>query len=228
MPSVRTLIALLVLLPLAAPALAKKGDPTDDAALEKARELARRAGIHYSLGKFNDAASEYEQVYELHPEASLLYNIGQCHRLGGDLDKALFFYRSYLRNEPRAKNAAEVQERIAELERVVAEKAKAQTKPPNSAEPLDKGEHVQPPPVGETPPPAGENPPVEAKKQPVETPREGTPIYKKWWLWTIVAAVVVVGVAVTVGVVVSSGSSGNGFMTNLPDSGPGVGALVRF
>jgi uncharacterized protein (DUF983 family) len=45
---------------------------------------------------------------------------------------------------------------------------------------------------------------------------ERTPVYKKWWLWTIVG-VVVVGVVVPVAVVF-----GGPAWTNVPNQGPGA------
>jgi hypothetical protein len=53
-------------------------------------------------------------------------------------------------------------------------------------------------------------------------PRDTTPVYKKWWLWTIVGGVVVVGVGVGVGVAVSQ--KGEPWATN-PQIGPGAALL---
>jgi hypothetical protein len=60
---------------------------------------------------------------------------------------------------------------------------------------------------------------------PVEEHR--TPVYKKWWLWTIVGGVVVAAVVVGVAVGVATQP---GFNPSLPDTGPGVrsGLMVRF
>src|SRR5688572_5949016 len=91
----------------------------------------KRATAQFSLGRFKLAAQEYEQLYEKHPEQSvLLYNVAQSYRLAGEPDKALFFYRRYLANFPNAKNRREVAARITVLEKVVADAKKAQEMPP--------------------------------------------------------------------------------------------------
>src|SRR5262249_38305066 len=38
----------------------------------------------YDLGRFAEAAKEYERAYELHAEASILFNLGQAYRFAGD------------------------------------------------------------------------------------------------------------------------------------------------
>ncbi|MCU1277435.1 MAG: hypothetical protein JWM53_981, partial [bacterium] len=49
------------------------------------------------------------------------------------------------------------------------------------------------------------------------------PLWKKWWFWTIVGGVVVVGVVVAVAVVATQAPS---FGANLPETGPGAHALT--
>ena len=50
----------------------------------------------------------------------------------------------------------------------------------------------------------------------VEVEKKATPVYKKWWLWTAVAAVVVVGVGVTAGVLASRDDGVSGPHAQLP------------
>ncbi len=50
---------------------------------------------------------------------------------------------------------------------------------------------------------------------------ERTPVYKKWWLWTIVGAVVVAAVVVPVAVI-----EGSSDWANLPPQGPGAPATA--
>jgi len=232
----------LVLLNVLALSIAHAGpkkEPVVSEKDEKAREFVKQAMVHYSLGKFKEAAEEYQGAFELHPDPALLYNIAQCFRLDGNIERAAFFYRSYLRNNPSARNREEVEGRIADMERLIADKNNTQQKPPNT--PLGKeGEAVQPPPPHEattttTPPPPSEGGATTATTSPAATsttPSDSapTPVYKKWWLWTVIVGVVVVGaVAIGLGVGLSSSSSSGGshFSTNLPDSGPGA-TLVRF
>ena len=211
-----------------------------------AKELYQHAQAAYDLAKYNDAASLFEQVYEQRPDQKvLLYNIAQAYRLGNNSDKALFFYRQYLKFAPTAKNRPEVEQRIGELERALSE----QRRGPNEPAPLPDGlahnrrppppppprhEVVAPPPV--TPPPVAT--PVEP--QPVETheativetheePPPGsettaTPVYKKWWLWAIVGGVIVAGAVVGV---IAATSGGQTFTGSLGQIGPGS-ALLSF
>src|SRR5207247_10897399 len=124
----------------------------------------------------------------------------------------LSLYKDHLQFYPKAPNVAGVRQQIARLEvDVAAERAKT---PPPASEPEPKSESA---PGTPTPPPAEPAPTTTAAAPalapaPPEKPR--TPIYKKWWLWTAVGAVVLVAVIVPVAVVETRGS-----WNNLPDVG---------
>src|SRR3954466_10163533 len=83
-------------------------------AAEDPKKMFETATAEFNLGHYEKAAAMYEDIYKITLEPVLLYNIAQAHRLGGDFDKAVFFYRGYLRAQPQAKNRGEVQKRIAE------------------------------------------------------------------------------------------------------------------
>lgn len=87
----------------------------------KAREHFKSGTKAYDLGRYLDAAREYETAYEIHDEPALLYNIAQAYRLGGENVKAMRAYKAFLRRSPKASNRAEVEQRIVELQRVVGE-----------------------------------------------------------------------------------------------------------
>jgi hypothetical protein len=86
--------------------------PGDDVATPHFERGARQ----YSKGDFSTAIAEFEKAYEVAPSPILLFNIAQCHRHLGNQERALFFYRRYLEQRPKAVNRAEVERRIAELE----------------------------------------------------------------------------------------------------------------
>ena len=116
-------LALLVLLG-GLPALA---GPKEEAA--RAEVAAGTAA--YNLGYYDDAARHYEEAYRQVPDPALLFNIGQAYRLAGKPDRAITAYRSYLRTAPAdAANRGQVEKRIPELEKLVAEMKNAQTAPP--------------------------------------------------------------------------------------------------
>src|SRR5438270_1708300 len=85
-------------------------------AADDPKKMFETATAEFNLGHYEKAAAMYEEIYKITLEPVLLYNIAQAHRLGGDFDKAVFFYKGYMRAQPQAKNRAEVQKRIAELE----------------------------------------------------------------------------------------------------------------
>jgi hypothetical protein len=54
-------------------------------------------------------------------------------------------------------------------------------------------------------------------------PSSDKPVWKKWWFWTIIGGVVVVGVVVAVAVVATQAPT---FNSTLPETGPGARALT--
>jgi tetratricopeptide (TPR) repeat protein len=102
---------------------------------EDAKALFEKATVQFRIGQFHEAAETYKHVYELHHDPSLLYNAAQAYRLGNEPEKALLFYRSFLSSAPDTPQRAEVEGRIAELERIVSEQKKAKERPPNEVKP---------------------------------------------------------------------------------------------
>ena len=145
-------------------------------AAEEKVDRAARARALFDAGEFGQAAAAYEAAYQADPRPEYLYNLGQCHRQVKDLpglEKAAHAFNAYLRERPEAKNRAQVEEEIAELEqRIKVLRARA----PTEAELLK-----------------------DVLLAPSEPPPDPVPIYKKWWFWTAVG--VVVAGAVTAAVV---------------------------
>jgi tetratricopeptide (TPR) repeat protein len=108
---------------------------TAQADSDNAKTLFERATVQFRLAKFHEAALTYQRVYELHPDAVLLYNCAQSYRLANEPEKALVIYKSYLSAKPDASNREEVEGRIAELERVVAGQRKPAEKSPTEPAP---------------------------------------------------------------------------------------------
>lgn len=153
------LVAAVVLAGTAGHALAQtagKEAPKDNKAL--AKEHFQRGTSFYDLGRYSEAIREFEAAYQLKNDPAFLYNLAQAYRLVGNPERALHFYRTYLRYVPKAANRAEIEERIEALEKAAAEKGAAQTSPP---------------PVGTTPPPI--SPPPTTTAPPATTPPTTTP-----------------------------------------------------
>jgi tetratricopeptide (TPR) repeat protein len=186
-------VVLLYALPIAA------GQKEDASA---AREHARRAAAAYNLGQYTEASHEFEAAYKLVQDPALLFNVGQSYRLGGEREKALTAYKSYLRTAPaNAIDRQQAERWKAELEAAPAaatttgnEASPAPERAPRPADVTDSAAPVAtiaPPPTAplETPPAAVVNlsppPPPPEGSTPSET---DSPFYKRWWFWTLLGA----------------------------------------
>lgn len=101
----------------------------------------------YNLGRFEEAAEEFQAAYESSGDPALLYNIAQAYRQARNYSKALFFYKTYLsasaQKGTEVTNRAEVEQRIAEAKQLVG----------NTEVPPARTESV-PPPTERVSPPA--------------------------------------------------------------------------
>ena len=110
-------LAIACLLLSAGPAAAQQpaAAPQSEAARKaEAKRLADEATRKYNLGQFQDALDTYSKAYETFPAASLLFNLGQCHRSLGNHERAVFFYEGYLREKPNAPIRDVVEELLVE------------------------------------------------------------------------------------------------------------------
>jgi tetratricopeptide (TPR) repeat protein len=94
-----------------------------DANKDEAKKIVNTAVVSFNLGKYEDAASQYEAAYSLVPDPALLFNIGQCYRLAEKPEKAQIAYRSYLRTSPEsAPNRDIAEKRLQEIADTLATK----------------------------------------------------------------------------------------------------------
>jgi len=192
--SVIALLPLCASLALAEPAPAPAPAPADPA--REAKRLFDEGTKSYNLGEYDDAIALWKQGYRLLDKPIFLYNIGQGYRLSGNLRQAVIFYKSYVNAAPTAKDRAEVDARIAELEAAIKREDEAKnaapTGPGPAEPPPERPKIVAPDKVVERAPPVLPAPPPAAGES------RARPIYKKWWFWTGVVGVVALGAAVTV------------------------------
>jgi len=184
-----------------------------------ARDHFRRGTTLYDLGRYHDAAKEYEAAFESKDDPALLFNIAQSYRLAHEYNEAMRAYRSFLRRVPDAPNAAQVRERIREMQELIDKQKETESRPPMGPMP----EPTQP----ETPQTAPSAQPAASAAAPVSTeqPRsERTPLYKKWWLWTAVGGVLVVGAVV--GIAVGVTANQDSFNPSLGKVGPGLTVVM--
>jgi tetratricopeptide (TPR) repeat protein len=116
---------------------------------ETAREHALKAQRLFDLGKYDGAIEEYQAAYNLKAVPSLLFNIGQCHRLAGHLDLAVVYYKDYLARTPKGgAKRDEIEEEIGKLEaEIAAQKEKERQEALAKVQPK-----IEPPPKVEPPP----------------------------------------------------------------------------
>jgi hypothetical protein len=72
---------------------------------------------HYAARRYREAIHEFRLSIAALPSADVWFNIGRAHERLGESALAVEHYRLYLRDRVDAPDAAEVQQRIAELER---------------------------------------------------------------------------------------------------------------
>jgi tetratricopeptide (TPR) repeat protein len=189
---------IIVLLSIVAGAGVARADEASDA-----RHHFEEGSKRFHLGEFKRAAEEYKAAYAAKPDPVLLYNVAQAYRLGNEPAQALFFYRSFLNSQPDSPNRLEIEDRIHKLEAEIALQ-KSQTAP------VTKPAVELAAPAAATVTPqttATTNVPLTVN---ASAPRDkSTPVYKKWWLWTIVGvAVAGAAVGVSVGLVASAKTTG--------------------
>jgi hypothetical protein len=155
-----TIVLLVHAVVLAAPAAGAPSDGKDSA-----RESARRAGVAYNLGHYDEAADLYETAYRLVQDPTLLFNIGQAYRMAGKPDRALAAYKGFLRTaQPGDANRATVEARAAEMEKAVEEARRPALREPPA----------RPAPAAPAPAPAPATVPVAARAPTPASPPAAT------------------------------------------------------
>ncbi len=136
----------------------------DDA--QRAKELFQEGTRYFDLGQFDKAIDAWQLGYREKADPGFLYNIAQAYRLAGDPYKAIFFYKGYLRNSPKAHNRPEVEQKIQALQKQLAEQPQGPARP------------ATPPATEAAPPPAAPNapsPPPPAPAAPAPAPEASAP-----------------------------------------------------
>jgi tetratricopeptide (TPR) repeat protein len=193
-------------------------DPPSD----EVKAQVRKATGEYNLGQYIEAARDYEAAYLQTLDPNLLFNVAQAYRLGGDGEKAITAYRSFLRSGPRGEQRALAEAKLRELEE---KRAAAPAAPIVPTAPVAAPAPAVTPPAP-TPAVPTASAPVPASSASVEQsnvlvsppatePPPSAPFYKRWPFW--VATGVVVAGGVTAAIVLGSRGS------NLDMSGATLG-----
>jgi hypothetical protein len=185
---------------------------------------------HYNLNEFPEALADFKDAYRLFPDPVFLYNLGQCERQLGHHEEAIRFYRSFLREQPKAPNRQEVTHKIEEMEAAIknrspdpvvvptgdAAKTEPAVAPPAAAatapmveasslaEVAAKPAPVSAPSYATMPEAAG----VDLSSKPTEPAPAASPsFYQHWWFWPAVA---VVAIGAGVGIYAATTAKGTG------------------
>jgi tetratricopeptide (TPR) repeat protein len=101
------------------PARAAEDDPGKGELTDEEREQAKKHFVsgseRFEDGRYREAIDHFEAAYEIAGSPAFLYNIGRCHEMLGENEEAVENYELYLRLDPDAEDADEVQSRIDEL-----------------------------------------------------------------------------------------------------------------
>jgi len=156
----------------------------------------------FAAGRYDDALQLFAKLYAetLHPV--YLRNIGRCHQKMREPQKAIDAFKDYLAKAKKvsADERAEIDGYVKEMEALRDEQARAAA-PPVAPAPVASPPPAPPPPLA----PAATGPMMLTAAPSPGGQAEAAPVYKRWWFWTAIGAVVVGGVITAV--VLSSGTT---------------------
>ncbi|HEV8324287.1 MAG TPA: hypothetical protein VG389_21900 [Myxococcota bacterium] len=138
------------LAPATAPAPAAATAPDESGTPRTAREWFAKGSVHHKVGEFALAIEAYKTAYKLEPAAVYLYNVALAYGSLGNDAEALRYYQLYLADDPDSPLRADVEARMAELEK----RLKAAAAPPATSpatEPAVASPALTPPPPAAAP-----------------------------------------------------------------------------
>jgi tetratricopeptide (TPR) repeat protein len=153
-----------------------------------AKRHFRQGAAYFKQGAYEQAIDEYTQAQLLLQLPDFDFNLGQAHRMKGDLRLAVEAYKRYLLAVPDGEIADQARAYVVELSLKLDEQEKKERAEKERLAASTRAAEVQPSP---SPLPEIVAPPRRAEKPPV---------WKRWWVWTVVGGVAAAGVAVGLGV----------------------------
>ena len=235
-PTCRIAVVGLVLVLVAACSVARAAPPGRAA---EARRHFERGNALYQQGRYDEAVAELQAGYAIDPRPDFLYAIGQAERKRGDCKAAIRYYQQYVDTGQSPQRTVAVLVQIDRCKQelaagpvtpppkapgATAEPSRPSSPPPSWSPPSSSPvpSEPAPPPAVATPEPPAASTPSPAAPAPRTAARDTQPVYKRWWLWTVVG-VAAAGAAVGLGV----GLTQHPFNSTLPDLVVG-NAAVRF
>jgi tetratricopeptide (TPR) repeat protein len=152
-----------------------------------ARELKARE--EFAAGRYHEALDLFAKLYAetLHPV--YLRNVGRCYQNLGDPDRAIISFRDYLRKhktiEPEERR--EVEGFISEMEQLKKQREAAASVATPSTPPPKPASTI--PVLPRAAQPATDAAPEAFVTAPAgQSSKSSSPVYTRWWFWTIVGA----------------------------------------
>ena len=161
-----------------------QGRPRRDYAADdrRARRMFSQGKAAFDHGRYERALGSFRDAYALSPRPRLLYNIAKTEDKLGRLGDAREHYRLFVAAEPGADNQVEIRRRMAEIDaQIGAAPLTVGTPAEAAASSLQHG-------------PVAFDPNATPERAPVRSER----VYRKWWFWASVGAVLAGGVAASV------------------------------
>jgi tetratricopeptide (TPR) repeat protein len=118
----------------------------------------------YQLGRYQEAIAEYRRAYELRGDPLFLFQIAESYRQLGASEQALFYYDRYLAGASEGPDRDAAEEHVSELESL---RARPTAAAPGLVATPDTGAGARKPPP---------------------------PLWRRWWVWTVLGVALAAGV----------------------------------
>jgi tetratricopeptide (TPR) repeat protein len=182
-----------------------------DDATAAAQTHVDRGKAFSDAGNFADALAEFEAAYELVRSPKLLYNMAQIERRLGKTDEARAHYEAFVREVGAAPEGSELEAKVRIAREAIGELGgdpSPQPSPRQAGRGGAEGGTASSVPVAPPPLPTPGPSPREAGRgvgegsaitltvplpRPEPTPPAKPPLYKRWYFWTAVGAVLIAG-----------------------------------
>lgn len=140
----RAKVALLTFIGLLA-LLSARELRAEDKATEESRQHFLKGQQFFDVGRWDEAAEEFEKAYSTRNDPTFIYNMAQSYRRKGDTKRALDLYKNYLIKAPKSPQRAEVEERISALQDQLNGESASKASAPGTVAPLPSSVPSAPP-----------------------------------------------------------------------------------
>ena len=163
--------------------------------LETKERAARKACL---LGDVKAGTEILADLYLDTKDATHIYNQGRCFEQNGQNEQAVLRFREYLRKAQNLSPAdsAAVQKKIDDLQAASDHRGAPAASPAAAAATTEPSGSAAIPPSAAAAP--ASDPLGIAQSAPPSEPQESSPVYKHWWFWTGIGAVVAGGVVTAI------------------------------